>query len=210
MSEKEIMLSLAVVAFLLYLVYAIYKSVQENKEEQEREKNLELYEIEKKEKEIKKRKEYSVRWNKKIQSQFNKTILYKTNRPVKVLLGDYHSGMAPFSNSVLRTMGIETEVVPSASDIIDRIQEGKKYDLIITNNTYPKGECGMDVLLLKEIAGFNIPIVVLTTEMKSRNRFLDYGFDEYIEKPLDEKKVKDVFKKLLKDLKFSKIKSNKS
>lgn len=208
MIEKEIMLSLAVVAFLLYLVYAIYKSVQENKEEQEREKNLELYE--KEQKEIIKRKEYSVKWNKKIQSQFNKTILYKTNRTVKVLLGDYHSGMAPLSNSILRNMGIETEVVPSASDIIDRIQEGKKYDMIITNNTYPKGECGRDVLKLKEIAGFNIPIVVLTTEIKSRDRFLDYGFDEYIEKPLDEKKVKDVFKKLLKDVKFSKNKSNKS
>ena len=53
-----------------------------------------------------------------------------------MLIGDYTDSMAPFTNSVLRNMGIETEVVPTASDIIDRIKDGNDYDLIITNNTY--------------------------------------------------------------------------
>lgn len=118
--------------------------------------------------------------------------------------------MAPITNSLLRTMGIETEIVPSASDVIDRITDGKKYDIIITNNTYPKGESGQDVLSLKEQEKFKTPIIVLTTEMKSRDRFLSYGFDEYIEKPLDEEKVKKVFTKFIKGLEFEKIKSSKS
>lgn len=151
-----------------------------------------------------------MKWNNEIQAKFKGKAKYKTNKPIKVLVGDYTDSMAPITNSLLRTMGIETEIVPSASDVIDRITDGKKYDIIITNNTYPKGESGQDVLSLKEQEKFKTPIIVLTTEMKSRDRFLSYGFDEYIEKPLDEEKVKKVFTKFIKGLEFEKIKSSKS
>ena len=118
--------------------------------------------------------------------------------------------MAPFTNSVLRNMGIETEVVPTASDIIDRVKDGNDYDIIITNNTYSNGESGEKVLELKEDKNFSIPIVVLTVRHNSRMKFLSAGFDEYIEKPLDEKKVINVFTKFIDELEFKKIKSNKS
>lgn len=210
MSEEKVLILLLVVAGLIALIYFIYKSVQDNKREEELKLEREKYEKEQELKIIKERQKKSVEWNKKIQELFNNKVKYETNKKVKVLIGDYTDSMAPFTNSVLRSMGIETEIVPSASDIIDRITDGKKYDIIITNNIYPKGESGQDVLVLKEQEKFKIPIVVLTTEMKSRDRFLGYGFDEYIEKPLDEEKVKKVFTKFVKGLEFSKIKSSKS
>lgn len=210
MSENDIFLSLGLITIFAFLVYSIYKSIQNEKTNKEIEKQHELYEKKQEEKRIEKRQKESYNWNNKIQSYFNKEIIYKTNKPVKILLGDYHSAMAPLSNSVLKSMGIDTEVVPTASDIIDRIKDGKKYDMIITNNTYKNGECSRDLLELKELEDFNIPIVVLTTETDSRSKFLSYGFDEYIEKPLDEKKLKEVLCKFIKDLKFSKKKSNKS
>ena len=210
MSEEKTLIMLLVVAGLIALIYFIYKAVQDNKREEELKIEREKYEQEQEKLRIKERQEKSVEWNKKIQELFNNKIKYETNKTVKVLVGDYTDSMAPFTNSVLRSMGIETEVVPSASDIIDRITNGKKYDIIITNNTYPKGESGQDVLVLKEQEKFKTPIIVLTTEMKSRDRFLSYGFDEYIEKPLDEEKVKQVFTKFIKGLKFEKIKSSKS
>ena len=210
MNEEKTLIMLLVVAGLIALIYFIYKAVQENKREEELKIEREKYEQEQEKLRIKERQEKSVEWNKKIQELFNNKIKYETNKTVKVLVGDYTDSMAPFTNSVLRSMGIETEVVPSASDIIDRITNGKKYDIIITNNTYPKGESGQDVLVLKEQEKFKTPIIVLTTEMKSRDRFLSYGFDEYIEKPLDEEKVKQVFTKFIKGLKFEKIKSSKS
>ena len=43
-------------------------------------------------------------------------------------------------------------------------------------------------LELKEEKDFSILIVVLTVRHNSRMEFLSAGFDEYIEKPLDEKK----------------------
>lgn len=210
MSEEKTLIMLLVVAGLIAFIYFIYKAVQDNKREEELKLEREKYEKEQKQRRIKERQKKSIEWNKKIQDKFNGKIKYETNKKVKVLIGDYTDSMAPFTNSVLRSMGIETEVVPSASDIIDRITDGKKYDIIITNNTYPRGESGENTLVLKEQEDFKTPIIVLTVEHNARDRFLSDGFDEYIEKPLDEEKVKKIFVKFIKGLEFNKIKSSKS
>lgn len=210
MSEEKVLVLLVVVAGIIALIYFIYKSVQDNKMEEEIQKAKEQHEKEMEEIKTKERKRKSVEWNKKIQDKFYKKIKYETNKPIKVIIGDYHDWMAPLTNSVLKSMGIETEVVPTASDIIDRITDGKKYDFIITNNTYSNGESGQDVLVLKEQENFTTPIIVLTVEQNQRSRFISDGFDDYIEKPIDEEKVKKVFTKYMKDLKFNKIKSSKS
>ena len=210
MSEEKVLIILLVVAGLIALIYFIYKSVQDNKREEELQLAKEQHEKEIEELKAKEIKNKSVEWNKKIQDKFDKKIKYETNKPIKVIIGDYHSGMAPLTNSVLKSMGVETEVVPTASDIIDRITDGKKYDFIITNNTYSNGESGQDVLVLKEQENFTTPIIVLTVEQNQRSRFISDGFDDYIEKPIDEEKVKAVFTKYMKDLKFNKIKSSKS
>lgn len=210
MSEEKTLIMLLVVAGLIAFIYFIYKAVQDNKREEELKLEREKYEKEQEQIRIKERQKKSIEWNKKIQDKFNGKIKYETNKKVKVLIGDYTDSMAPFTNSVLRSMGIETEVVPSASDIIDRITDGKKYDIIITNNTYPRGESGENTLVLKEQEDFKTPIIVLTVEHNARDRFLSDGFDEYIEKPLDEEKVKKIFVKFIKGLEFNKIKSSKS
>lgn len=210
MNEEKVLIVLLVVAGIIALIYFIYKSVQENKREEELQLAKEQHEKELEEIKIKERKNKSVEWNKNIQEKFNGKINYETNKPIKVLLGDYHSGMAPLTNSVLKSMGIETEVVPTASDIIDRITDGKKYDFIITNNTYSNGESGQDVLVLKEQDNFTTPIIVLTVEQNQRSRFISNRFDDYIEKPIDEEKVKKTLTRYMKDLKFKKIKSSKS
>lgn len=210
MAEYEFVFVLLAVILLTVFIYFIYQSVLEEKKEKERAEQEKEFEKQYQEYMRKIRKENSFVWNKKVQAKYNKNIKYTTNRKIKVLIGDYTDSMAPFTNSVLRNMGIETEVVPTASDIIDRVKDGNDYDLIITNNTYSNGESGEKVLELKEDKDFSIPIVVLTVRHNSRMKFLSAGFDEYIEKPLDEKKVINVFTKFIDGLEFKKIKSNKS
>ena len=210
MSEEKIIIVLLIVAGLVAIIYFIYKSIQDTKREEELRIQKEKREQELEQIKNEDRKKKSIEWNKKIQGKFDGNIKYKINKPIKILLGDYHSGMAPLTNSVLKSMSIETEVVPTASDIIDRITDGKKYDLIITNNTYSNGESGLNVLSLKENNNFSIPIIVLTVEQNARSEFISYGFDDYIEKTIDENKVKETFSKHIKDLKFTKLKSSKS
>ena len=210
MTEYEFVFVLLAVILFTVFIYFIYQSVLEEKKEKERAEQEKEFEKQYQEDMRKIRKENSFVWNKKVQAKYNKNIKYTTNKKIKVLIGDYTDSMAPFTNSVLRNMGIETEVVPTASDIIDRIKDGNDYDLIITNNTYSNVESGVKVLELKEEKDFSIPIVVLTVRHNSRMEFLSAGFDEYIEKPLDEKKVINVFTKFIDGLEFKKIKSNKS
>lgn len=210
MAEYEFVFVLLAVILLIVFIYFIYQSVLEGKKEKERAEQEKEFEKQYQEDMRKIRKENSFAWNKKVQAKYNKSIKYTTNKKIKVLIGDYTDSMAPFTNSVLRNMGIETEVVPTASDIIDRVKDGNDYDLIITNNTYSNGESSEKVLELKEEKDFSIPIVVLTVRHNSRMEFLSAGFDEYIEKPLDEKKVINVFTKFIDGLEFKKIKSNKS
>ena len=208
MGDNYILLSLVFVVILIILIYYIYKSVKKNKEEQEKiDRGFVEYEKSQEKLRIKERQEESIKWNKKIQDKFTQEVKYKTNKPIKALIGDYTNSMAPLTNSIIRTMGIETEIVPTASDIIDRIKNGNKYDIIITNNFYPKGESGQMVLdTLKEDVNFKIPIVILTVDEDARDIYLDKGFDEYIQKPIDEEKIIKIFPKLIKDLKFIKIK----
>lgn len=210
MAEYEFVFVLLAIILLTVFIYFIYQSVLEEKKKKERAEQEKEFEKQYQEDMRKIRKENSFVWNKKVQAKYNKNIKYTTNKKIKVLIGDYTDSMAPFTNSVLRNMGIETEVVPTASDIIDRVKDGNNYDLIITNNTYSNGESGEKVLELKEEKDFSIPIVVLTVRHNSRMEFLSAGFDEYIEKPLDEKKVINVFTKFIDGLDFKKIKSNKS
>lgn len=199
---------LLVVCFGFYFIYSIYEV---NKEQEERLKRMEEYDKRQKESMELERKKESIKWNRKIQSEYNDRLVkikYETNIKIKVLIGDYTTSMAPYTNSILKSMGIETEVVPTASDVIDRINSGKKYDFIITNNVYPQGESGKQVLdTLKAKEGFNIPIIILTIDQDARELYVNkLGFDEYIPKPLDVDKVKKVFTKFKKDLKFVKIK----
>lgn len=210
MTEYEFVFVLLAVILFTVFIYFIYQSVLEEKKEKEQAEREKEFEKQYQEDMRKIRKENSFVWNKKVQAKYNKNLKYTTNKKIKVLIGDYTDSMAPFTNSVLRNMGIETEVVPTASDIIDRVKDGNDYDLIITNNTYSNGESGEKVLELKEDKDFSIPIVVLTVRHNSRMEFLSAGFDEYIEKPLDEKKVINVFTKFIDGLEFKKIKSNKS
>lgn len=208
MSDNSVLFALALVFMLIISIYYIYKSNKEYKAEQEK-INKERAENERKQKElrIKERKENSIKWNNKIQSRFKDTPKYKTSRPIKALVGDYTDSMAPYTNSMLRIMGIQTEIVPTASDIIERIESGNNYDIIITNNVYLRGESGHQVLdTLKKDKDFNIPIVILTVDQNARDKYLSQGFDDYIEKPLDEEKIKKTFTNLIEDLKFIKIK----
>ncbi len=207
MENTYILLALVFVVILIILVCYIYQSSKSKKQEEKIDKEYAEYEKRQRDLEIKERQEKSIKWNKNIQEKFDGKIKYKTNRPIKALIGDYTDSMAPYTNSILRRMGIETEVVPTASDVIDRVNTGNQYDIIITNNVYPKGESGQQVLdTLKEDTDFKVPIVILTVDQNARNIYLDKGFDEYIEKPISEEKIKKIFPELINDLEFIKTK----
>lgn len=129
----------------------------------------------------------------------------------KILVGDYNPSSVRNTCGVLMRMGFDVDVVETAEDVIEKVKNFKHYDLIISNNEYygsnHKSKITKSYELLdrlKEIEDFDIPVIVLTVS-NDRDKFISYGFNEHIQKVLDEEKVVEVFPNVLKKLKFETI-----
>ena len=129
----------------------------------------------------------------------------------KILIGDYNPSSVRNTCGVLMRMGFDVDVVETAEDVIEKVKSFMQYDLIISNNEYygskHKSKITSSYQLLdglKEIEDFDTPVIVLTVS-NDREKFLSYGFNEHIQKVLDEEKVMEVFPKVLKKLKFETI-----
>lgn len=129
----------------------------------------------------------------------------------KILIGDYNLQSVRNTCGVLMKMGFDVDVVETAEDVIERVKSFMHYDLIISNNEYygskHKSKITSSYKLLNElrdIENFNTPVIVLTVS-NDREKFISYGFNEHIEKILDEEKVIEVFPKVLKRIKFETI-----
>lgn len=141
--------------------------------------------------------------------EVKKNFIYQGKR---VLVGDYEKLSYENTLNVLRSYGITVDIVTKGTDIVDKIRHGYKCDLIFTNNIYKEGYDGPFILQeLKQIDKFNIPVVIHTVSRNKRDYFVnECGFDDYIEKPLDQENVKKILNKYLGKPKAKKRKRGKN
>ena len=87
----------------------------------------------------------------------------------------------------------------SGFECLDRIKRGEVYDLILLDDMMPKMS-GVETLKhLKEIPGFNIPVVALTANAISgmREKYLADGFNDFLAKPIEKDQMIQVINQLL-------------
>ena len=107
-----------------------------------------------------------------------KEITFTKNKKIKVnpiykgkraLIGDYIDYSSETTSKILKSFGMTVDIVRSSEDIIDKIKHGYKCDIIFTNNIYKKGPKGPEMLSkLRDIEGFNIPVVIHTISDNER------------------------------------------
>ena len=69
----------------------------------------------------------------------------------------------------------------------NRLASGEMYDVIFTNNIYRVGTTGPELLQkLKQLDGFNTPVIIHTVSDEPAEHFLELGFDGCIKKPLNQ------------------------
>ena len=222
MVEELIMSGAFILILVIVCVISNYYSKKEEKMKEERKKQqyeqfhtlngrinfhrerelstykLDEYKIGDWEKEVRKNMKSIVKINQK----------YKPNKEIKVLIGDYDKMSVSNSVSVLESMGLNVTIAKSAIEIMERLNSGETYDLIITNNIYDRGNCdGPQLLYELRNCNVKIPVVVLTVSHNQRAEFLSEGFNEYMTKLLDQEKVKDALPRVIEDLKFIKQRS---
>jgi PleD family two-component response regulator len=189
------------ISIILYYVDKVKKLENENKNLLSNIKNIKARYDEV-------RNEFSrEKWNDKIQKESNFEEEYKPSKKLKILIGDYMVSTISNTNSVLRSLGIETYAVSSAEDILDLIRNGEKFDVIITNNIYKNSRYDGTLLLneLKEIKNFKTPVIILTVSQDEREYFInECGFDEYMTKVLTQEKAIKGISRVVPKIKFIK------
>ena len=116
----------------------------------------------------------------------------------KVLVVDDNLLNLKVASKLLKERLLEVETSSSGFDCIEKIKSGNKYDIIFMDIMMPKMS-GKDTLKkLKEIEGFNIPVVALTADAMSGvgDKYIEVGFNDYLSKPIENTELNRVLNKI--------------
>lgn len=116
----------------------------------------------------------------------------------KVLVVDDNLLNIKVAERLLAKYNVTIESVMSGQECLDKVNLGK-YDLILLDDMMPKMTGGETFIKLKEIEGFNTPVVILTANAITgmREKYLSDGFDDYLAKPIEQLELNRVIKKYL-------------
>jgi PAS domain S-box-containing protein len=96
--------------------------------------------------------------------------------------------------------GLSIDTVSSGFDAIDKIKEGKTYDIVFMDHMMPKMD-GIETAKKMREMGYTQPIVALTANaiVGQSNVFMENGFDGFISKPIDIRQLNATLKKFVRD-----------
>lgn len=116
-----------------------------------------------------------------------------------ILLIDDNKINLKVAERLLESYGIKTESVESGFDCLDKVNAGNKYDMIFLDDMMPKMSGVETLKKLKEINGFDIPVVALTANALTgmREKYLNDGFNDYLSKPINKEELNKVLNKYL-------------
>lgn len=123
----------------------------------------------------------------------------KDRKYVRALIVDDNEYFAKMHKEILEELNVKSDMVYSAEDCVNKIKSNyEDYDIIFTDNQMP-GMNGPELFEeLKELEGFELPVVIITGDSGEEHYFIDIcGFNDYIIKPLNKNKAKKVISKFL-------------
>ncbi|MBP5733427.1 MAG: response regulator, partial [Lachnospiraceae bacterium] len=138
------------------------------------------------------------------QSLKEKAYLYAPN--ARVLLVDDNGMNLEVAKNLLKRNGITPDLSASGSDAIEKIRS-KRYDIVFLDHMMPKMD-GIETLaklreegLFKKGGGTVVVALTANAVVGARETYLAAGFDDYLSKPIDAKKLEEQLCKYLpKDL----------
>lgn len=126
----------------------------------------------------------------------------KTYKNKRVLIVDDNKINLKVAERLLESYELDVDCVLSGFLMIDKIKEGKSYDLIFLDDMMPSMS-GVETLqkVKKEFTNFNTPVVALTANALTgmREKYLASGFSDYLAKPINKEELNDIVSKYLGD-----------
>jgi signal transduction histidine kinase/CheY-like chemotaxis protein len=118
----------------------------------------------------------------------------------KVLIVDDVETNLYVAKGLMAPYGLSIETVMSGLEAVEKIKNGCKYDIIFMDHMMPKMD-GIETTKIIRSYEYKKPIVALTANAITgqAEMFLQHGFDEFISKPIDIRKLDIVLNKLIRD-----------
>jgi len=107
--------------------------------------------------------------------------------------------MSPYSLSI--------DTVSSGFDAIERIKNGRVYDIVFMDHMMPKMDGIETVKIIRKELKYAQPIVALTANIMTGQAkvFFDNGFDDFISKPINPRQLDSILNKLIRNKQTPKV-----
>jgi len=133
----------------------------------------------------------------------NKKRLYIKREPMpygNVLIVDDVEMNLYVAEGLMKPYKLQTNIAMSGFEVIDKIESGKVYDIIFMDHMMPKMD-GMETTKILRALGYTEPIVALTANalVGQAEVFLQNGFDAFISKPIDTRRLDYILNKFIRD-----------
>ena len=118
---------------------------------------------------------------------------------MKVLVVDDNLLNIKVAERALSLLNFTIDSAMSGQECIDKIKKGEKYDVILLDIMMPEMSGETTLNELKEIEGFDTPVVALTADAVSgaKEKYLAEGFNGYIAKPFTRDQIKEKLDKII-------------
>lgn len=119
----------------------------------------------------------------------------------KILLVDDNKLNLKVAEKLLKPYNFEITSIDSGIKAIELISKGDSYDLILLDQMMPEMDGTETLNNLKNIDGFDIPVIVLTADaiVGKKEEYLKAGFDDYLSKPINTNELDKILRKFLKN-----------
>jgi len=118
----------------------------------------------------------------------------------KVLVVDDNKINLKVAARLLKDYQVDITLAISGQECIDKVLNGEKYDLILMDDMMPKMTGTQTLQNLKNIIGFQTPVIALTANAITgmRVKYMKAGFNDYLAKPIDRNTLNIILSKYLK------------
>lgn len=119
----------------------------------------------------------------------------------KILAVDDNQINLTIVKGLLRRIDAKVDIAPGGYDCLDMVRQ-KAYDIIFLDHMMPDLD-GVEVLKrlksMNDNLSENAVVIALTANAiaGARNQYIEYGFDDYISKPIEPKELENIIKKYL-------------
>lgn len=123
---------------------------------------------------------------------------YSANPGKRILIVDDSKINLKVANQILKPYNFNVKLVESGYECLEAM-ETSTFDLILMDIMMPKMNGVETLRRLKEIDGFDIPVIALTADAieGTDEKYLNAGFDAYLSKPIDRHELDRVLNKYL-------------